>query len=516
MRKRGYKYRLNSGLKGVIVFTIAFIVGVLAMKVLDRVIAERVIARDAQVLLQKFKMYLNDSNQQLSALPNLVIVDNQCSAEQEQAIKDTLFNANFVRWIAVTTPSHNMICQTGTIERNITSLDVFEVSQGLSVAVANDVDSVGHELFLVRHMRGFDYVASITPLRPRYFVPVECQGCLKYRVSLNTNPRIEFGNQSFVGKGRISHTIVEHQQGYSATFELTGNKEFLEQYAQFEWYVSFIVGFLSGVIGTLLYWRWNHHRNSIEQQIRQGVSAGEFIPFYQPIVDSRRNELVGVEILMRWQRDKDRFIPPNQFIPFAEDTGLISDMTASMLEHVFDDIKAFGSDVKPLFFSLNIVPSHLDSDDIVDYVESLRLNRLLQQHKLSLEITERYPIRDMKRARAVSQKLSRLGVDLKLDDAGTGYGSFSYIQNLNISTLKIDKMFVDTIGQQDSFNRSTLDAIVAFAKESQLALIAEGVETSEQLDYLNSVGVELIQGYYYSKPLQGNELMQWFNDSSLE
>ncbi len=137
---------------------------------------------------------------------------------------------------------------------------------------------------------------------------------------------------------------------------------------------------------------------------------------------------------------------------------------------------------------------------------------MLGQHQLSLEITERMPINDMELAKTTLNKIFSLGIDLKLDDAGTGYGCFSYVQNLGISTLKIDKMFVDTIGHEQNFSRKTLDAIILFAKESHLEMIAEGVETKQQQAYLHGLGVRLIQGYCYAKPLPADEFFSLARD----
>jgi sensor c-di-GMP phosphodiesterase-like protein len=154
------------------------------------------------------------------------------------------------------------------------------------------------------------------------------------------------------------------------------------------------------------------------------------------------------------------------------------------------------------------VPEHLDNDDLYVLLKGIVESGELQQHRISLEITERLPISDLVAARQMLDKIYALGIDLKLDDAGTGYGGFSYVQNLGISTLKIDKMFVDTIGHEDNFNAKTIDAIISFAQKSDLSMIAEGVEDDKQVAYLSAHGVYLIQGYIYSKPLPAKQFFQ--------
>lgn len=215
---------------------------------------------------------------------------------------------------------------------------------------------------------------------------------------------------------------------------------------------------------------------------------------------------------MRWRQSSGELIPPNQFIPFAESDGLIVDMTYSMLDVMADDIEQAGEQVKPLFISINIVPEHLESDQLYLYIKALKESGKLGKHRISLEITERQPITDLAKARAMLDKFYAIDVDLKLDDAGMGYGGFSYVQNLGISTLKIDKAFIDTIGVKDNFNEKTLDAIISFAKKSGLSVIAEGVETESQISYLKVQGVDLVQGYFFSKPLEAKDFFNAYQN----
>ncbi|MFA7258182.1 MAG: EAL domain-containing protein, partial [Aeromonas bestiarum] len=155
--------------------------------------------------------------------------------------------------------------------------------------------------------------------------------------------------------------------------------------------------------------------------------------------------------------------------------------------------------------SVNIVATHL---------EQPHLRSLLQRHgwpsptRLTFELTERKPITDIKAAIGEITALQQLGYHFKLDDFGTGYGGFAYLQRLGIRQIKIDKMFVDTIGTDD-LKRTLLDSIIAFGHESGMEMIAEGVETGEQVEYLRQHGVHLIQGYVYARPMALARLQIW-------
>lgn len=259
-----------------------------------------------------------------------------------------------------------------------------------------------------------------------------------------------------------------------------------------------------GALGLLLvaaYWVLRNYRRSLKGLLQAALVRREFVPFYQPIVDSRSKKVVGFEALLRWQRGRE-LVPPGTFIDYAEEQGLILPMTEQLLERVIADLPW----LEPTqWVSVNIVAAHLEQPN---------LRPLLQRHdwpspaRLTFELTERKPITDIKAAMGEIAQLQEKGYHFKLDDFGTGYGGFAYLQRLGIRQIKIDKMFVDTIGTDD-LKRTLLDSIIAFGHESDMEMIAEGVETLEQVDYLHRHGVHLIQGYVYAKPMALTKLKIW-------
>ncbi len=261
---------------------------------------------------------------------------------------------------------------------------------------------------------------------------------------------------------------------------------------------------LGAAVGTLLvaaYWGLRNYRRSLKGLLQAGLARREFVPFYQPVVDSRSQQVVGFEALLRWQRGGE-LIPPGAFIDYAEEQQLILPMTSQLLERVIADLRRLAPGQ---WVSVNIVAAHL---------EHPHLRNLLLQHgwpspaQLTFELTERKPITDIKTAVIEITALQQQGYHFKLDDFGTGYGGFAYLQRLGIRQIKIDKMFVDTIGTDD-LKRSVLDATIAFGRESGMEMIAEGVERQEQVDYLQQHGVHLIQGYVYAPPMALTKLKIW-------
>ncbi|UCX03469.1 EAL domain-containing protein [Shewanella glacialimarina] len=495
--------RIKSGL----VFIAVFILCLISLKGLDHFLAQQIIARDAKILTEKFEDVIRASALEMNKLPPISKKDFNCTPDTTEYLRNAVYDAVFIRWVGVT-KGGKIFCESNSVIRDIHKIKTHRISESFSLGVVEIANREHHELILVRHFEDVNYTASIIPLKPSYFVPLECKDCLEYSIGFESVPFLTFGFDAFEGEPFVSKKVELTSPYFVATFELSGDFEFYKQYSTISWLFIVMFALSFSVWLTYLIHRWQKKSVSMRSQILSGIKHHEFIPFYQPVVDSRTQKVIGCEVLMRWQRQDGSLMPPNQFIPYAEAKGLIIDMTKGMLEHVFNDIKKLGEKREALFFSVNIVPEHLDNDDLYQLLKSVVESELLKQHRISLEITERLPISDLVSARRMLDKFYALGIDLKLDDAGTGYGGFSYVQNLGISTLKIDKMFVDTIGNKDNFNAKTIEAIISFAKTSGLSMIAEGVEDSQQVAYLSQHGVYLIQGYVYSKPLPAK---QFFN-----
>ena len=227
---------------------------------------------------------------------------------------------------------------------------------------------------------------------------------------------------------------------------------------------------------------------------------------YQPFVDVRTGKWVGVEALCRWDSPEIGSVSPEIFIKRAEQTGLIGLMSDWIFEEAIRQMKAFGLDrLEPFTLSMNLSAVQLQDREL-----HLKIERLLKKYdypsnKLKLEITETAEVSFDKATVHLLEDICQIGISLALDDFGIGYATFSHIQNLPISVLKIDRSFVSGIAQ-DSFLQHTMKIMVEYAHSIHLQVLAEGVETKEELDELRQRGIDLVQGYYYSRPLPEEEL----------
>jgi diguanylate cyclase (GGDEF)-like protein/PAS domain S-box-containing protein len=244
-------------------------------------------------------------------------------------------------------------------------------------------------------------------------------------------------------------------------------------------------------------------RLEIESDLRRALASGELILHYQPEVDLRSGEIIGFEALVRWVHPTRGTVPPLEFIPVAEETGLIAPLGAWVLEEACRQIRRWQSafpKFSKLKISVNLSGKQLTSKDLLGHVEQALQASSLAPDCLDLEITESFLMEDTEAAIQTLLNLKQLGVGLQIDDFGTGYSSLSYLHRLPFDTLKIDRSFVHSLdGQEDGIE--IVRTIMALAQSLKMSVIAEGVETRTQLLHLRRMGCGFAQGYHFSKAL---------------
>lgn len=236
------------------------------------------------------------------------------------------------------------------------------------------------------------------------------------------------------------------------------------------------------------------------REMAEGIRKGEFVPYYQPVIDISSGRLTGCEVLVRWAKPDGRIIPPGRFVSLAEASGEIFPMTVSLMETARNDLVDLYADRPNLKLGFNLFAGHFDDTSVVDDVVRTFEGSAIRMSQLMFEVTERQPLHDIRRARLVIAKLQALGARVALDDVGTGHGGLSYLLKLGVDVMKMDKMFVDAIGT-DRYSVAIVDSLVKLADDMNLDLIAEGVETFEQVEYLRAKGVRMAQGYVFAPPL---------------
>jgi diguanylate cyclase len=253
---------------------------------------------------------------------------------------------------------------------------------------------------------------------------------------------------------------------------------------------------------------FTRERLELECALRNAVLRNEFVVHYQPKVDFRSGRIVSVEALIRWEHPKRGLVPPAEFIPLAEETGLILPIGAWVLREACRQLRrwheaGFGH----LRLAVNFSAQQFREKNLLELVRGALAQANLEPRFLELELTETAVMQDPRHSAAILRALSDLGVRISVDDFGTGYSSLSYLQRFPLNKVKIDRSFVREIANSHG-DLEIVRAIVSLAHSLRLAVIAEGVETSEQLGILGDVGCDQYQGYLCSPPLPADALAE--------
>jgi len=239
----------------------------------------------------------------------------------------------------------------------------------------------------------------------------------------------------------------------------------------------------------------------LESEMRKALAGGGFKLAYQPKIDLASGQISGVEALVRWQREDGRMASPAEFIPIAEETSLILPLGEWILETACRDIQALNQRLgRQLSVAVNLSARQFQFGRVPQLVDRVLAATGLPAHLLELEITESMVMRDVIEVIAILQDIRQRGIGLAIDDFGTGYSSLAYLKSFPIRTLKIDRSFVLDLARNPDAG-TICDITVLLAHKLGLNVVAEGVETREQLNFLLSIGCETIQGYLFSKPL---------------
>jgi EAL domain-containing protein (putative c-di-GMP-specific phosphodiesterase class I) len=262
----------------------------------------------------------------------------------------------------------------------------------------------------------------------------------------------------------------------------------------------------------------NDTRQDAESELASAVENEEFVVAYQPLIDMRSGRPIGAEALVRWQHPTKGLRMPDQFIPLAEETGLITDIGAIVLRDACRQAARWVRSIDPedeLLVTVNLSARQLQHEGMVEEVRAALAESELDPHRLVLEITETMLMHDRDTAASTLWALKDLGVRIAIDDFGTGYSSLAYLRRFPIDMLKVAREFVDGLGR-DANDDAITRAIVDLAGTLGLLTIAEGIETTQQQDHVAALGCDLAQGYLFSRPVDADMVMSLFRGESWE
>lgn len=359
-----------------------------------------------------------------------------------------------------------------------------------------------------------DYGALINPST---FVDITVKDGMS--TALLTQKGQLLGERSKHGKVNIHDFVLKEQSGFSegAAFSvkkrdglsaivIDSNPRFGQPRIK-EQFFLLSVGAITGIFLAGIVYRNARQRLTPQAELAFAIRRNELVVHYQPIVEMKSGICIGAEALVRWHRPDGSVTRPDQFIPLAEEAGLITLLTDAIIDHIIVDLGKLLVNDRSLHIAINVSAGDIQSGRIIDALAE-KLNRTgIQTQQIWLEATERGFI-DIHSARSTLERARRAGHSVAIDDFGTGYSSLQYLQGLPLDALKIDKSFVDTISKDTATCTVTLH-IIRMAKELGLFTIAEGVETPEQAEFLKGEGVDFAQGWHYSKALPAGEFLAY-------
>ncbi len=256
------------------------------------------------------------------------------------------------------------------------------------------------------------------------------------------------------------------------------------------------------LVGAAVWLNWRPDQATHDEFV-MGLIRNEFVPYYQPVMNIDTGQIEGCELLVRWIRPDGTVVSPGAFMPYAESSGHVFEMTRAIMRQSVKDLGSLYSQKLSLKLSINLFAGHFDDRAIIEDIEAIFGNGPIAYDQLVFEVTERYPLNDIDKARKIIAEMHSLGCRVALDDTGTGHGGLAYLQQLGIDIVKIDKMFVDAMGA-DIGASTIVDVLIELANSLGMGIVAEGVEREDQIQRLREKGVTSAQGYIFAPPLPAN------------
>jgi EAL domain-containing protein (putative c-di-GMP-specific phosphodiesterase class I) len=242
-------------------------------------------------------------------------------------------------------------------------------------------------------------------------------------------------------------------------------------------------------------------------EMAKAIEDDEFVPYYQPLVDLQNGKLLGAEVLVRWRRDDGNVIEPNSFILMLESSGLVLDFTRKLMQRVRKELGEAVGRRPNMTIAFNVAPRHFDDALILNDVGTIFDGSKIRLSQIVLELTERHEVTNLVGMRRTIAALQRVGCKVAIDDVGTGHSGLAYILKLGVDIIKIDKVFVESIGSE-GHSKAIIETLIDLAKNMRMEIIAEGVETFDQVTYLRERGIGAAQGYVFAPPLPAATFLQ--------
>ena len=437
---------------------------------------------------------------------------NSCEPSNIEAMRQASFDAAPIKEVAIVGPDGQTLCTDLGLplgNRKLVASEPLFGADGYSIEIIRL--ERGHVMVRLRRAAGAGPNA-IAALVPAFlFLPqVSSQGdpfsAYAHITAANGTVIGNIGTRPEVDATVFAGNFKSEKFGFNAEISMP-RSSVIAGHAELKWLSMFATGVIIVALGAFLALMPRRTPGNPVTEIENALRAGEFVPYYQPIVDIRSGQLRGAEVLVRWRKPDGTLVLPGSFIPLAESSGLIREMTRDLMQRVCVEAGSALGRRPALKISFNFAGKLFSDDSIVKDVRKIFSGSPIKLSQVVLEVTERDPIENFTATRQTIAAFQELGVRIAIDDVGTGHSGLSYMLKLGVDIIKIDKMFVDAIGT-DRNSTTIVETLVDLAHNMRMDVVAEGVENFEQVVYLRELGVRSAQGHVFAPPLPGKAFLQ--------
>ncbi len=438
---------------------------------------------------------------------------NSCRPSHVDAMRQAAFITNPIKEIAVVGPDGQTLCTHLGLPLGQRKVMSSEPLTGAEVYTLDIMQLADHHN-MVRFRRtvgaGPNGVAALVPAI--LFMPQVATkgGPFSNYAQINTRGGFSIDKTGARAEGTADGMFIAKMKSgkFGFSVEITMPRGgVVADYSDLKWFGMFATGIIVLILAGFTLLMPRRTPGNPVSDIERALAAGEFVPYYQPIVDIRSGQLRGAEVLVRWRKPDGTIVMPGSFIPLAESSGLILEMTHDLMRRVCAEAGAAIGCRPAMKISFNFASQLFRGDSSVKDVRNIFSGSPIKLSQVVLELTERDPIENFTETRQIIAAFQGLGVRIAIDDVGTGHSGLSYMLKLGVDIIKIDKMFVDAIGT-DRNSTTIVETLVDLAHNMRMDVVAEGVENFEQVMHLRELGIRSAQGYVFAPPLPGSAFLQ--------
>lgn len=435
-----------------------------------------------------------------------------CGPDSVAAMRRADFLAAPIKEITVLSPDGRILCSDRDVppdDRKIVSFETLPLAGGLALDVIHLADG-GPTVRLRRNAAaGANQIAALVPVTLLLPQASMQDGTFTAYARLSTRAGSFVGDVGRVPEaedGQLSAGATSGRFGLQATI-LVPRAMLPAQQLGLRWVGLAVTGAIVLSVGAFAWLLPRRMAQDPIAEIERALKNGEFVPYYQPIVDIGTGQLRGAEVLVRWRKSDGTLVLPSTFIPLAESSGLIRPMTRDLMRRACAEAGAALGRRPGMKVSFNVAGQMFSDESIVNEVRIIFARSPIRLSQVVLELTERDPVENFTETRRTIAALQGLGVRVAIDDVGTGHSGLSSMLKLGVDIIKIDKMFVDAIGT-DRNSTTIVETLVDLAHNLRMDVVAEGVENFEQVAHLRELGVRSAQGYVFAPPLPGSSFLK--------